>query len=127
MGKLFYPEEGWSTCPFSIHQYARLTCTWKSGIIQMIKTFADKETERIYRQEFSKKLPQSIQRVALRKLLMLDASESLEDLRVPPSNHLEPLHGDRKGQYSIRINKQYRICFSIRGKDYYDVEIIDYH
>ena len=98
MGKLFYPEEGWSTCPFSIHQYARLTCTWKTGIIQMIKTFADKETERIYRQEFSKKLPQSIQRVALRKLLMLDASESLEDLRVPPSNHLEPLHGDRKGQ-----------------------------
>ncbi len=68
----------------------------------MIKTFADKETERIYRQEFSKKLPQSIQRVALRKLLMLDASESLEDLRVPPSNQ-------------------------IRGKDYYDVEIIDYH
>lgn len=93
----------------------------------MIKTFADKETEKVFQQEFSKKLPQSIQRIALRKLLMIHAAETMDDLRIPPSNHLERLSGDREGQYSIRINKQYRICFSIYGKDIYDVEIDDYH
>lgn len=93
----------------------------------MIKTFADKETEKVFDQEFSKKLPQSIQRIALRKMMMLNAAETIADLRVPPSNHLELLHGDREGQYSIRVNKQYRICFSVRGKDLYDVEIVDYH
>lgn len=93
----------------------------------MIKTFADKETEKLFRQEFSKKLPQSIQRIALRKLLMIHAAETMEDLRIPPSNHLERLSGDREGQYSIRVNKQYRICFSIHGKDICDVEIVDYH
>ncbi len=93
----------------------------------MIKSFADKETEKVYRQEFSRKLPQAIQRIALRKLMMLNAAETMEDLRVPPSNHLERLSGDREGQYSIRINQQYRICFKVVGKDFFDVEIVDYH
>ena len=81
----------------------------------MIKTFTDRETEKIFNQTFSKKLPQSIQKIALRKLIMIDNAQSLEDLRVPPANHLEKLEGNRDGQYSIRINEQYRICFSKRG------------
>ena len=89
----------------------------------MIKNFADKETEKIYNQEFSKKLPQSIQR----KLIMIDNATSLDDLRIPPANHLELLHGNREGQYSIRINAQYRICFRIIGNDFFDLEIVDYH
>ena len=93
----------------------------------MIKTFADKETEKIYNQQFSKKLPQSIQRIALRKLIMIDNAERIEDLRIPPVNHLELLHGDREGQYSIRINQQYRICFIYDNDDCYNVEIVDYH
>lgn len=93
----------------------------------MIKSFADKETEKIYNQIFSKKLPQSIQRVALRKLIMIDNAGRLEDLRVPPANRLEALHGDREGQYSIRINDQYRICFRANGDDFSEVEIVDYH
>ena len=94
----------------------------------MIKNFADKETEKIYNQVFSRKLPQNIQRVALRKLIMIDNAGCLEDLKVPPANHLELLHGDREGQYSIRINDQYRICFSVEGKnDFQQVEIVDYH
>lgn len=70
----------------------------------MIKSFADKETEKVYNQIFSKKLPQNIQRVALRKLIMIDNAKCLNDLKVPPANHLEQLQGDRLGQYSIRIN-----------------------
>ena len=93
----------------------------------MIKSFADKETEKIYNQVFFKKLPQDIQRVALRKLIMIDNAGKLEDLRVPPANHLEALQGDREGQYSIRINDQYRICFGMEGNDFINVEIVDYH
>ena len=93
----------------------------------MIKSFGNKETKKVYDQVFSAKLPQRIQRMALRKLMMIDNAENIEDLRIPPSNHLEQLQGDRKGQYSIRINDQYRICFKLRGKDFYDVEITDYH
>lgn len=70
----------------------------------MIKTFADKEAEKIFNQVFSKKIPQSIQKIALRKLIMIDKAQSLEDLRIPPANHLEKLDGDRDGQYSIRIH-----------------------
>ena len=95
--------------------------------IVMIKSFADKETEKIYHQEFSKKLPQSIQRLALRKLIMIDNADSVEDLRVPPGNRLESLKGDRLGQHSIRINDQYRICFKATGRDFEQVEITDYH
>lgn len=93
----------------------------------MIKSFADKETERIYHQQFSRKLPQSIQRIGLRKLIMIDNAERIDDLRVPPANHLELLHGDREGQYSIRINQQFRICFVYDNGDCYNVEIVDYH
>ena len=93
----------------------------------MIKSFADKETEKIYNQIFSRKLPQSIQRVALRKLIMIDNAGCLEDLRVPPANRLEALHGDREGQYSIRVNDQYRICFVADENRFYEVEIVDYH
>ena len=93
----------------------------------MIKSFADKETEKIYRQEFLKKLPQSIQRIALRKLIMIDNAETLNDLRIPPANRLEALKGNRQGQYSIRINDQFRICFNFSDSGIENVEIVDYH
>ena len=83
----------------------------------MINGFADKETEKVYNQIFSKKLPGDIQRIALRKMILINNAGSLEDLKVPPGNRLEPLHGDREGQYSIRINDQYRICFSVKEKN----------
>ena len=95
--------------------------------MSMIKSFADKETEKVYHQIFSKKLPQAIQHVALRKLIMIDNAGCLEDLKVPPSNRLEQLRGDREGQYSVRINDQYRICFRVVGNNFYNVEIVDYH
>jgi proteic killer suppression protein len=93
----------------------------------VIKSFACKETKKWFNREFSRKLPQDIQRVARRKLEILDAAEVLQDLRIPPSNRLEKLSGDRKGQYSIRINDQWRICFEWRRGDAYNVEIADYH
>lgn len=94
----------------------------------MILSFADKETEKVFEQKFSKKLPQSIQRIALRKLIMIDNAENINDLRIPPANHLEQLSGDREGQYSIRINSQFRICFIVQGQNNIkDVEIVDYH
>jgi proteic killer suppression protein len=93
----------------------------------MIKTFACKETKRIFNRHFSRKLPQDIQRVARRRLEILDAAEVLQDLRIPPSNRLEKLSGDRQGQYSIRINDQWRICFEWLSGDAYNVEIVDYH
>ena len=93
----------------------------------MIKSFGDRETEKVYNQIFSPKLPQNIQRVALRKLILIDNAGNLEDLRVPPANHLEQLSGNRRGQYSIRINDQYRICFIVKDSNFYNVEIVDYH
>ena len=93
----------------------------------MIRSFKDKETEKIYRQQYSGKLPGPMQKTALRKLIMIDGAENLNDLRIPPANRLEALHGDREGQHSIRINDQYRICFTERHGDFYDVEIVDYH
>ena len=93
----------------------------------MIQSFASKETEKLFNRQHSKKLPQSIQRIARRKLEMLDAAESLQDLRIPPSNHLEKMSGDRAHQHSIRINKQWRICFEWRNGQSYEVEITDYH
>ena len=96
-------------------------------LLFMITPFKDKETEKIYHQIFSKKLPIDIQHVALRKLIMLNNAKTLEDLRIPPSNHLEKLSGDRAGQYSIRINKQFRLCFSFHLAEARNVEIVDYH
>ena len=95
----------------------------------MIRSFADKETEKVFNQFFSKRIPQTIQRVALRKLMMIDAAESLNDLKIPPANRLEALSGDKIGKWSIRINDQWRIVFapSEGGKVYDDVEIVDYH
>ncbi|MBI5592358.1 MAG: type II toxin-antitoxin system RelE/ParE family toxin [Deltaproteobacteria bacterium] len=93
----------------------------------MIKPFKCKETERIFWRLFSKKLPQNIQRSALKKLWMINRSVSLDDLNIPPNNKLESLSGDRKGQHSIRINEQWQICFKWKGNDAFDVEIVDYH
>jgi len=95
--------------------------------LHMIKEFADKEAEKVYHQEFSKKLPNSIQKTALRKLIMIDNANGIDDLKVPPSNHLEALQGKREGQYSIRINDQFRICFTVKGNNFYHLEITDYH
>jgi len=93
----------------------------------MIQSFQDKETEKVWNQEYSKKLPRDIQRTGLRKLFMLNRAITLDDLRIPPSNYLEKLKGDRKDQYSIRINKQWRICFNWKDGEAYKVEIADYH
>ena len=93
----------------------------------MIQSFADRETELIYNQEFSRRLPNTIQKVALIKLMMIDNAKTLDDLRIPPNNRLEQLHGDREGQFSIRINDQWRICFTIIDGHFYNVEIVDYH
>ena len=93
----------------------------------MIRSFRDRETERIFQRTRSRKLPSDIQQTALRKLRMINRSTTLADLRVPLANRLEKLHGDRSGQYSIRINDQWRICFTWRNGDAYNVEIVDYH
>ena len=93
----------------------------------MIKSFADRETERIFQREFSRRLPPPIQQRARVKLEVLDAADALDDLRIPPSNRLEALSGERRGQYSIRINEQWRICFLWSEGHAYAVEIVDYH
>ena len=93
----------------------------------MIKSFKDSEAELLFSRERSKKIPATIHRVALRKLVMLDAAVTVDDLRVPPGNRLELLKGSRSGQHSIRINDQWRVCFVWRDGHSYHVEIIDYH
>ncbi|MCX8110846.1 MAG: type II toxin-antitoxin system RelE/ParE family toxin [Syntrophorhabdaceae bacterium] len=93
----------------------------------MIKSFKDREAERVYTREGSNKLPKEIQQVALRKLRMINNAKNINDLRIPPANRLEKLKGTREGQYSIRINDQWRICFIWEQTDAYDVEITDYH
>ena len=93
----------------------------------MIKIFRDKEAEKIFNRTPSRKLPRSIQRVAMRKLWMLDAATEINDLRMSPGNRLEALRGNRKDQHSIRINQQWRICFVWKQSDAYEVEITDYH
>ena len=93
----------------------------------MIESFADLDTECIFRRQPVKRFSIQLQRAALRKLLILDAAESMQDLRVPPANRLEKLHGDRRGQYSIRVNDQWRICFRWLGTNAHDVELVDYH
>jgi len=93
----------------------------------MIKSFRDAETERVFNRRFSRRLPNDIQAVALRKLRMLANAHDVIDLRSPPGNRLERLSGDRAGQHSLRINDQWRICFRWEGGDAHEVEICDYH
>lgn len=93
----------------------------------MIASFKDKETEKVFKREHSRRIPQAIQENAYRKLVMLHAAAFLEDLSSPPGNRLEALKGDRKGQHSIRINDQYRICFVWAEGKAHEVEIVDYH
>jgi toxin HigB-1 len=93
----------------------------------LIRSFKSEETEKVFKRERSTRLPHDMQQVALRKLRMLDRAVMLQDLRVPPANRLEKLADDRAGQYSIRINDQWRICFEWRDHDAYNVEIVDYH
>ena len=93
----------------------------------MIQNFACGETEKIYRGVFSRKLPRDIQRTARRKLLYIDEAEIIEDLRAPPGNRLEKLKGSRSGQWSIRINDQWRICFHWDTPNASEIEIVDYH
>ena len=93
----------------------------------MIRSFRCEETRGIFGLRRSRRLPGGIQQIALRKLRMLNRSASLEDLRVPPANRLEKLAGNRKGQWSIRINDQWRVCFKWNDGDAYEVEIVDYH
>jgi len=93
----------------------------------VIRNFKDKETQKIFERQRSRKLPPDIQQVSLRKLRMLNRAETLQDLRVPPANRLERLVGDRDGQYSIRVNDQWRICFEWQDGEASDVEIVDYH
>lgn len=93
----------------------------------MIVTFANKDTEQIHQGNRIKGLPADVQKIALRKMIMMDNAESIQDLKVPPGNRLERLKGSRKGKWSIRINDKYRIIFSAKGNKFYQVEIIDYH
>ncbi len=93
----------------------------------MIRSFRCKETEKLFHGRFSAKLPQAIQLVAMKKLNILHAAQTLDDLRIPPANRLETLHGDRAGQHSIRINDQWRICFVWNQGQAEQVEIVDYH
>ena len=93
----------------------------------MILSFGDKETEKIWNKEFAKTIPKDLQRIARRKLLHIDSAIVIEDLKAPPGNRLYLLSGDRKGQYSISINMQYRICFRWDNGNALEVEIVDYH
>ena len=92
----------------------------------MIRSFRDKETEAIFRRQIVRRF-QQVAAIAIRKLVQIDSAEELRDLASPPGNRLELLKGDRAGQYSIRVNDQYRICFRWRDGDAFDVEIADYH
>jgi len=93
----------------------------------MIRSFRDVETEKVFNRRFSRRLPNDIQPTALRKLRMLNNALDINDLRSPPANRLEKLSGDREGEYSVRINDQWRVCFRWSGGHAHDVEIRDYH
>jgi proteic killer suppression protein len=93
----------------------------------MIRSFRDAETEKLFDRQKSRRIPPDLLRIALRKLVVLDAAQSLQDLRLPPGNRLEKLTADREGQHSIRINNQWRICFVWKDGSAEDVEIVDYH
>jgi toxin HigB-1 len=96
-------------------------------IVYMIINFSDKQTEDLFNRRLVRKLPSSIHRMAYRKLLLIDAADRIDDLRIPPGNRLEKLFGNLSGKYSIRINEQWRIIFSWKENNAYEVEIIDYH
>ena len=93
----------------------------------MIRSFADKETESLFRTGKSRRLPSDILRRAILRLNQLEHTTSVDELRFPPANRLEALHGDRQGQWSIRINSQWRVCFRFVDSDVFDVQVIDYH
>ena len=93
----------------------------------MIRSFADKDTQKVFQRVRIRKLEIKLQKIAQRKLVMIDAAEAIIDLKEPPGNRLEKLSGNRKGQYSIRINDQWRVCFVWRNGHAYDVQIVDYH
>lgn len=93
----------------------------------MIQSFRDRETERLFRRERVRSVPPDLQRIALRKLVQLDAATALQDLKIPPGNRLEALSGNRRGQHSVRINDQWRICFEWKDGHAHQVEIVDYH
>lgn len=94
---------------------------------QVIKSFADRRTERLFQRKRVRSLPSTLWRLILRKLVLVDAAERLDDLSIPPGNRLEKLKGERAGQYSIRINEQWRVCFCWEDGDAHDVQIVDYH
>ena len=93
----------------------------------MIRSFGSKQTERIWNEHYVKSVDRTVQRVVLRKLELIHAAKDVEDLRIPPGNRLEQLSGDRRGQHSIRVNAQWRICFVWRDGGAEDVELVDYH
>jgi proteic killer suppression protein len=93
----------------------------------VIRSFRDSEARKIFERSRSRRFSPSVQKLALRKLLMVDAAESLDDLRVPPGNRLEKLKGKREGQHSVRVNDQWRVCFIWKDGDAHEVEVVDYH
>lgn len=113
---------------FQLITAKRLTFNALHCILQrMIKTFSDKTTAAVFADERVRQFPTDILQIARRKLNMLDKAERIDDLRIPPGNRLEALTGDRTGQWSIRINQQWRLCFRFENGNAYDVQIIDYH
>lgn len=101
--------------------------TARVSLPHVIRSCADRETEAVWTEKGSRRLPSTIQQRALNKLALLNRAKRLDDLRVPPGNQLEALRGDRLGQHSIRINQQWRICFRWEAGDAFEVEICDYH
>jgi proteic killer suppression protein len=95
--------------------------------VLVIRTFGDSETEHFFTAGQSRRMPTEIRKRATMRLIQLNAATRIDDLRLPPSNRLEPLHGDREGQWSLRINHQWRVCFRFESGDAFDVEIVDYH
>jgi proteic killer suppression protein len=93
----------------------------------VIRSFRDSETRKIFERSRSRRFSAGVQKLALRKLLMVDAAESIDDLRVPPGNRLEKLKGKREGQHSVRVNDQWRVCFKWKDGDAHEVEVVDYH
>jgi len=93
----------------------------------VIRSFADRQTERLFRGRRSRAVPAEVRERALAKLVAINVATNVEELRIPPGNRLEKLRGDREGQWSIRINQQYRVCFLFEGGDAYEVEVTDYH